>query len=110
MFDFLIIWLRQLVWPNRMKAFKELRHERLFYKTRAQDLERRLYRIMRDRDEYRNIASRLNRVLVNGGHELQFSKKEIQQLLMLCHPDKHDNKPSSIALTQKLIEMKRNSV
>lgn len=35
-----------------------------------------------------------------------FTKTEIDRLIMLCHPDKHDGKPMATEMTQKLLKMK----
>ena len=32
----------------------------------------------------------------------QFTDDELKQLIMLCHPDKHDGKRSAVEMTQKL--------
>jgi hypothetical protein len=42
-----------------------------------------------------------------GGEEFlnstpQFTDDELKQLIMLCHPDKHDGKRSAVEMTQKL--------
>lgn len=34
-----------------------------------------------------------------------FTQTELKRLIGLIHPDKHDNKPSSIELTQKVLKM-----
>lgn len=36
----------------------------------------------------------------------QFTQDEIQKLIMLCHPDKHNGKPMAVELTQKLLKLK----
>ncbi len=36
----------------------------------------------------------------------QFTKEEIQKLILLCHPDKHDGKPMANEMTAKLLAMK----
>ncbi len=36
----------------------------------------------------------------------QFTQEEIQKLILLCHPDKHDGKPMAVELTQRLIKMR----
>jgi hypothetical protein len=37
-----------------------------------------------------------------------FTQAEIKSLIYLCHPDKHQQKPSAIAMTQKLLSMRTN--
>lgn len=39
----------------------------------------------------------------------QFSAEEINQLIRLCHPDKHNNSKSSTEITQKLLQMRKDS-
>lgn len=36
-----------------------------------------------------------------------FTQEEIQKMLMLCHPDKHDGKQMAVEITQKLIKMRK---
>lgn len=36
----------------------------------------------------------------------QFSADEVQRLLMLCHPDKHDGKQMATDMTAKLLKLK----
>ena len=36
----------------------------------------------------------------------QFSKDELQRLIQLCHPDKHDGKEMATEITAKLVKMK----
>lgn len=36
----------------------------------------------------------------------QFSADDVQRLLMLCHPDKHDGKPMATDMTAKLLKLK----
>ena len=37
-----------------------------------------------------------------------FTQAEIKSLIYLCHPDKHQQKPTAVELTQKLLSMRRN--
>lgn len=37
----------------------------------------------------------------------QFSAEELNKLIMLCHPDKHNGKSMATELTQKLLDLKR---
>lgn len=37
----------------------------------------------------------------------EFSKEDIQRLLMLCHPDKHDGKQMATDITVKLLKLKK---
>ncbi len=36
----------------------------------------------------------------------RFTAEDIQRLLMLCHPDKHDGKQMATDMTQKLLKLK----
>jgi hypothetical protein len=36
----------------------------------------------------------------------QFTQAEIQKLILLCHPDKHDGKQMAVELTQKLLKLR----
>ncbi len=57
----------------------------------------------------------VDRINAQGGEALfnkeptatQFSSKEIDQLISLCHPDKHDGREIATALTAKLIKLKK---
>lgn len=37
-----------------------------------------------------------------------FTKRELQILLSLCHPDKHDGKDIAGEMTKKLLDLKKN--
>lgn len=39
-------------------------------------------------------------------NQQQFTKLEIDILIRLCHPDKHDGKRSAVEITQKLIKLR----
>jgi hypothetical protein len=36
----------------------------------------------------------------------QFTADDLQRLILLCHPDKHDGKAMATEMTQKLLKMK----
>lgn len=38
----------------------------------------------------------------------QFTADDVQRLIMLCHPDKHDGKPIATEMTQKLLKLKES--
>ena len=40
-------------------------------------------------------------------NDTQFSKDELQDLLRLCHPDKHNNSEKATKVTQKILELRR---
>lgn len=35
-----------------------------------------------------------------------FTRAEIKSLIYLCHPDKHQQKPAAVTMTQKLLSMR----
>lgn len=39
----------------------------------------------------------------------QLSAEDIQRLIQLCHPDKHDGKPMATEMTAKLLKMKEQA-
>lgn len=41
--------------------------------------------------------------------DAQFNKEEIDTLIRLCHPDKHNGKDSAKEITQKLLAMRSNN-
>lgn len=56
----------------------------------------------------------VNRLNAHGGEAVftraastpQFTKEEVQQLIRLCHPDKHQNSTASNQMTAKLLALK----
>ena len=62
-------------------------------------------------DKWNKLTERIN---AKGGEafldsepqNMQFNKEEVQQLISLCHPDKHNNKKSANLMTQRLLELK----
>jgi 5-bromo-4-chloroindolyl phosphate hydrolysis protein len=61
-----------------------------------------------ERDTLMELAVKYKRLAEQKpkAQELQFSKEQVQTLLMLCHPDKHGGKESATRITQVLIKMK----
>lgn len=64
--------------------------------------------------EWNQLVRRINKL---GGEQFlesgkasaaqaQFSADDIQRLLMLCHPDKHDGKQMATDMTAKLLKLK----
>jgi len=39
-------------------------------------------------------------------NQSQFAAEDVQRLLQLCHPDKHDGKPMATEMTAKLLKLK----
>ena len=60
-------------------------------------------RIKNYQSELRGLRSR--RINFNSGSSL--SGKEIRRLLMLCHPDKHDNSKAANDMTATLLKMRK---
>lgn len=62
-------------------------------------------------NKWNNLVEKINQ---KGGQsfldgekkENQFSKGEINTLINLCHPDKHQQKESAVKITQKLLAMR----
>jgi hypothetical protein len=48
----------------------------------------------------------LKRARIPSETPAQFTADELQRLILLCHPDKHDGKPMATEMTQKLLKMK----
>ncbi len=40
------------------------------------------------------------------GESTQFTREELTHLIKLCHPDKHGGSASSVAMTQKLLNLR----
>jgi predicted ATP-dependent Lon-type protease len=62
----------------------------------------------KDIDDYNGLVDRYN-ILSNKVVEMgntALSKEEINSLIRLCHPDKHNGKESASRMTQKLLEMR----
>ncbi|WP_415913233.1 hypothetical protein [Neptuniibacter sp. QD37_11] len=38
--------------------------------------------------------------------EVPFTPEELNKLIQLCHPDKHDGKQSAVEMTQKLLSLR----
>lgn len=68
--------------------------------------------------EFRKLVKQWNelvdRINEKGGEEFlnsspksnQFTKQEIDSMIRLCHPDRHDNSRISNEITQKLLKMR----
>ena len=62
--------------------------------------------------KYNNLVNRINRL---GGEEFlnkastskQFDRSELNVLISLCHPDKHNGKSSANNMTSRLIELRK---
>ncbi|GEM_PF-4402544 len=62
---------------------------------------------------WNSLVKRINRL---GGEQFlqhariappqQFNADDVQRLIMLCHPDKHDGKAIATEMTQKLLRLK----
>lgn len=64
-------------------------------------------------DKWNALVRRINKLggeeFLSGGERktpAQFSADDLQRLIQLCHPDKHDGKPLATEMTQKLLKMK----
>ena len=61
--------------------------------------------------KYNELVKRINR---HGGEDLfrgkpesnQFSKEEINKMIALCHPDKHNGKKTANDITRRLLEFR----
>lgn len=65
-------------------------------------------KLLQYKEEYQNLADKLN---PKGGwnfvnNAVLLSQEDIQKLILLCHPDKHDGKPMANEMTQKLLKMR----
>jgi hypothetical protein len=62
------------------------------------------------RKRWNALVARINKLggeaFLNAPKPAQFTKEEIQKLILLCHPDKHDGKPMANEMTAKLLTMK----
>lgn len=57
----------------------------------------------------RKINARGGESFLNKGvmpEKIGLSLHDVQRLIQLCHPDKHDGKQSATEMTQKLLELK----
>lgn len=52
------------------------------------------------------INSKGGEDFLHGEIRPQFNNDEINTLINLCHPDKHNNKKSAVQITQKLLELR----
>lgn len=68
-------------------------------------------RFQKDAQEWRRIAFRFNAAYdalkAQQAPASQFTQAEIDQLIRLCHPDKHGGKESATAMTQKLMRLRK---
>lgn len=80
---------------------------------RAADLERRLEVAMRENDELRRTSRALREELARVRSESQDAGKALapflQDLLALCHPDRHDSSERSTRVTRMLLELRRTA-
>jgi len=65
---------------------------------------------------YNALVRRINRLggeeflenaTLNKSKTIQFDKSDLNTLLNLCHPDKHNGKPSANNMTIKIIELRK---
>lgn len=56
--------------------------------------------------EYSEQISALKYELAGKQSNTQFTPQELDRLIRLCHPDKHNNKQSSVEMTQKLLALR----
>lgn len=57
--------------------------------------------------QWNGLVSKINKgdyVLAENA-QVQFSPEEIEQLIRLCHPDKHGQCQTAITMTQKLLSL-----
>ncbi|MFM2246580.1 MAG: hypothetical protein RL071_2654 [Pseudomonadota bacterium] len=80
---------------------------------RAADLERRLEMALRENDELRVTSRALREEMARIKNESQDAGKALmpflQDLLALCHPDRHDSNERSTRVTRMLLELRRSS-
>ena len=55
----------------------------------------------------RKINAKGGSAFLNGDPAPQLTHKEVNQMLMLCHPDRHDGSDLSVTVTRKLITIKQ---
>lgn len=55
------------------------------------------------------LRSRLRdyRLAAIGNQRTALSKRDIDRLIRLCHPDRHGNSEASVEMTQKLLSMRK---
>lgn len=89
---------------NLTKALLEL--ERDAMGARARIAEAKYNSLLR---EWNALVGKIN---AHGGESLfhkgraPFNIEDLNRLIMLCHPDKHDGKPMAVSMTQKLLAMR----
>ena len=80
---------------------------------RAADLERRLERALRENDELRVSSRALREELSRVRHEGQDIARALapllQDLLLLCHPDRHGSNERSTRVTRFLLELRSSN-
>jgi hypothetical protein len=86
---------------------------------RAERAEDRVYYLSQDRsrliDKWNAMVARINarggeafleKGRIPSSQPAPFTDEDLQRLIMLCHPDKHDGKRMATEMTQKLLKMK----
>jgi hypothetical protein len=64
--------------------------------------------------KWNDLVERINQLggesFLQGATEkhVQFTADELQRLIQLCHPDKHDGKQMATEMTAKLLKMKQS--
>ena len=55
---------------------------------------------------YKNLVTQLEEQLANQRTHSGFTNEEIQALIRLCHPDKHNKSDTANGITKKLLSMR----
>lgn len=63
-------------------------------------------------ERWNSLAQRINSLggeeFLSAGAQLSLTKDDLNRLLMLIHPDKHDGKPLAQDMTKKVLELRNN--
>lgn len=57
----------------------------------------------------REINEKGGRSFLDGPAPMDLSRQDIDRLIALCHPDKHDGKQIAVEMTQKLLSIRDKS-
>lgn len=77
-------------------------------------LEVKYYGVLRNYDsllsQWNSLIAEINkkggRDFLDSNLKSQFSKEDIDKLILLCHPDKHNGKRLAVDLTSKLLKLR----
>lgn len=96
------MFVRQSTYDAKCRAFDSV--ARLYYEE--------VNELAALRQKWNALVGRINKLggesFLKAPKPAQFTKEEIQKLILLCHPDKHDGKPMANEMTAKLLTMKGN--